>query len=424
MILARALAALSACAAALAAPAPTEKRGVNFGWGQEKIQGLNIGGWLVLEPWITPSIFDAANANRPAKDIVDEYTLGQKLGRDAALQVLRRHWDTWVRWEDFNKIKQSGFNVVRIPIGFLAYDTFGSPYVSGAAPYIDAAIDWARGLGLKIIIDLHGAPGSQNGYDNSGQRTDNPQWTTGNNVDKTVQVLRTISQKYAQTKYQDVVVGIQLLNEPALYLSQVNENVTRQFYRDGYGQVRQVSDTPVILHDGFKAPNTWNGFLTPSDNNAQNVAMDHHEYQVFDNNLLRKSPQEHAQYACSNSESYNGADKWTFVGEWTGAMTDCAKYLNGYGRGARYDGTLAGSSYIGACGFQNDISKWNQTFKDNTARYIEAQIQAYESKTQGWFWWNFKTEGAAEWDAFRLIDAGVFPKIRNGQVQYKFGKLC
>jgi glucan 1,3-beta-glucosidase len=113
-----------------------------------------------------------------------------------------------------------------------------------------------------------------------------------------------------------------------------------------------------------------------------------------------------------------------FVGEWTGAMTDCAKYLNGYGRGARYDGTLPGSAYINQCGFQNDINQWNQTFRDDTARYIEAQIAAYEAKTQGWFWWNFKTEGAAEWDAFRLIDAGVFPKIANGRVQYRFGAIC
>lgn len=141
--------------------AHSEKRAVNFRWGEEKIRGVNIGGWLVLEPWITPSLFDSANANRPQKDIVDEYTLGEKLGRDAALSILRKHWDSWVRWEDFNKIKQSGFNVVRIPVGYWAYDTFDSPYVSGANVYIDAAIDWARSLDLKIMIDLHGAPGSQ-----------------------------------------------------------------------------------------------------------------------------------------------------------------------------------------------------------------------------------------------------------------------
>ena len=40
------------------------------------------------------------------------------------------------------------------------------------------------------------------------------------------------------------------------------------------------------------------------------------------------------------------------------------------------------------------------------------------------FFWNFKTESAFEWDALALIDAGVFPPIRNGQVEYKFPKVC
>ncbi|KAF1937654.1 glucan 1,3-beta-glucosidase precursor [Clathrospora elynae] len=421
MILTRALAALSLCAAALAAP--TEKRGVDFKWGSEKIRGVNIGGWLVLEPWITPSIFDGANQGRPQRDIVDEYTLDEKLGHDVALTILRKHWDSFVTWQDFNKIKQSGFNVVRIPIGYWAYDTFGSPYVSGARDYIDAAVDWSRSLGLKIIIDLHGAPGSQNGFDNSGQRIQTPTWGSGNTVQQTLQVLKTISQKYAQKNYQDVIIGIQLLNEPALY-NGVSLDVTKQFYRDGYGQVRDVSDTPVILHDGFKQPNTWNAFLTPSDNNAQNVAIDHHEYQVFSDAFVRMSPLQHQQYVCSNSETYNGADKWTFVGEWTGAMTDCAKYLNGFDRGARYDGTFPGSTKVGDCGWQSNLSQWPQQYKDDTRRYIEAQIAAFETKTQGWFWWNFKTESAAEWDAFQLIDAGIFPAITGGRVDYKFGTIC
>ncbi len=31
---------------------------------------------------------------------------------------------------------------------------------------------WANEIGLKILLDLHGAPGSQNGFDNSGRRGD------------------------------------------------------------------------------------------------------------------------------------------------------------------------------------------------------------------------------------------------------------
>jgi glucan 1,3-beta-glucosidase len=291
--------------------------------------------------------------------------------------------------------------------------------VQGAAPYLDAAIDWARSLGLKIVIDLHGAPGSQNGYDNSGQRTANPQWQTGDTVKQTLQVLKKISDKYAQPSYQDVIVGIQLLNEPLI--GRVNEDVVRQFYRDGFGQVRTVSDTPVILHDGFKAPNTWNGFLTPSDNNAHNVVIDHHEYQVFSPENVAMKPWQHRQLVCNNAESYNGADKWTFVGEWTGAMTDCAKHLNGFRIGARYDGTYPGSNYVGDCAWLRDLATWPDWYKDDTKGYIEAQMEAFERKTQGWIWWNFKTESAPEWDAFKLIDAGIFPQPLGSR---KFGTIC
>jgi glucan 1,3-beta-glucosidase len=298
--------------------------------------------------------------------------------------------------------------MVRIPVGYWAYDTFGSPYVSGASVYVDAAIDWARSLGLKIIIDLHGVPGSQNGYDNSGQRTDTPTWLSGDTANQTLQVLKTISEKYAQTSYQDVVAGIQLVNEPLI--GKINGDAVHQFYREGFAQVRETSDTTVILHDGFQPPNTWNAFLTPQDNDAQNVAIDHHEYQVFSPAQVALTPAQHVDAVCSTAETYNGADKWTFIGEWTGAMTDCAKYLNGFGRGARYDGTYADSPRVGDCSWQNDVKKWSQEYKDQTRAYIEAQMSAYEQKTQGWIWWNFKTEGAAEWDAFKLIDAGVFPQ--------------
>lgn len=41
---------------------------------------------------------------------------------------------------------------------------YGDPFIQGAAPYLDKAITWARKTGLKVWIDLHGAPLSQNGY--------------------------------------------------------------------------------------------------------------------------------------------------------------------------------------------------------------------------------------------------------------------
>ncbi|KHJ35732.1 putative glucan -beta-glucosidase precursor protein [Erysiphe necator] len=407
MLLLTPLVTLLLAASVTASPRKINARRVNFDWGTEKVRGLNAGGWLVLEPWITPSIFQKLDQSL---GIVDEFTLGEKLGNDDAYQILKSHWDTWMTLNDFQKIARSGFNTVRIPIGYWAYETVpGEPYVQGAAPYLDMAINWARETGLKVWIDLHGAPGSQNGFDNSGHKVAEPMWQTGNNVNITLSVLQMISDKYARPEFQDVVVAIQLLNEPLT--PKLDFEKVKQFYREGYNQVRSVSDTPVILHDGFAPPSKWNGFLSVSDNDSQNVVIDHHEYQVFTNDLVALPASKHSELVCTNVASYSqGTDKWVVVGEWTGAMTDCAIALNGYLTGARYDGTFPGSKFVGSCQDKNQISNWDQTFRDDMRRYIEAQLSAFETHTQGWVFWNFKTEGAHEWDAFALLDAGIFPQ--------------
>ena len=36
----------------------------------------------------------------------------------------------------------------------------GDPYIQGFAQYLDQGITWAQQCGLKVWIDLHGAPGS------------------------------------------------------------------------------------------------------------------------------------------------------------------------------------------------------------------------------------------------------------------------
>lgn len=39
--------------------ASLDKRALKFDFGNTKVRGVNLGGWFVLEPWITPSIFEA-----------------------------------------------------------------------------------------------------------------------------------------------------------------------------------------------------------------------------------------------------------------------------------------------------------------------------------------------------------------------------
>jgi glucan 1,3-beta-glucosidase len=208
------------------------------------LRGVNIGGWLVIEPFITPSIF--TKYSTADFTVVDEWTLCQKLGKTGCLNVLKPHWDSFVKLADFQKIKNAGFNTVRIPIGYWAYLDAAGTYTFGAVPYLDKAIGWARQTGLKVIIDLHGAPKSQNGFDHSGHKLAAPQWGQGDSIAQTHKVLKTLESKYAIPSMQDVVIAIELLNEP--FLSKLDSNMVKQFYQDGYNNLRKISDTPAMIH--------------------------------------------------------------------------------------------------------------------------------------------------------------------------------
>jgi len=90
MLLKNTITALLAAGLATTLPTnePLSKRSAAFAFGDTKVRGLNIGGWLVLEPWITPSIFQNVDQSL---GIVDELTLTEKLGSEAALNILRPH---------------------------------------------------------------------------------------------------------------------------------------------------------------------------------------------------------------------------------------------------------------------------------------------------------------------------------------------
>ena len=123
----------------------------------EPLRGVNLGGWLVLEPWMTPSLFDGTDAN-------DEYTF--MTTPDAAAK-LRRHHETFITDDDFAWLGEHGLDLVRLPVGHWVLHP-DPPYVA-AADILDAALESAERHGLTVLLDLHAVSGSQNGRDHSGQ---------------------------------------------------------------------------------------------------------------------------------------------------------------------------------------------------------------------------------------------------------------
>lgn len=414
-------------------------------YGSDKIRGISLGGWFVLEPYITPSLFEKLGNNDT--DIpVDEYTFCQKLGKEEAAKVLTKHWEEYYTEDDFKDIKNYGLNLVRIPVGYWAFAQLDDdPYVQGQEPFIDKAIQWAKSQGLKVWFDLHGVPGSQNGFDNSGKRgkvgwQDDPE-----NLNVTTKALDYIFDKYGVEGLSDTIIGIEIVNEPKI--ASLNASQVLQFTYDSYYDYRKkyTSENWFLVQDGFTAVGYWNNHLNNAYSNVSKpytknvsstvlkddyfngIVIDHHHYEVFTTVQLEKTRNERANDIINYGKAIATEQKYhpSLVGEWSGAVTDCARWLNGVGTGARYDGTFSSDQLLRedeknrmvklnsgeprSCSSLRKYSDMTAEHRKEIRAFIEVQLISYESNTAGWIFWNYKTEDAIEWDFKELVDKKLFP---------------
>lgn len=200
------------------------------------------------------------------------------------------------------------------------------------------------------------------------------------------------------------VSAIELLNEPLG--PNLDMNTVRQFYMDGWGNLRD-SNVAVTFHDAFEGVTSWNDWGA----GMANLLLDTHHYEIFTNDAVAMSLQDHIRTACDFGNQMASNNKPTISGEWTGGITDCAKWLNGKNKGARYDGTFNNAPKIGDCTGKSTgtVAGLSADDKNNVGRFIEAQLDAYE-KAAGWIFWTWKTEGAPEWDMQALLAEGLFPQ--------------
>lgn len=395
-------------------------------------RGVALGGWLLLEPWITPLLFNATipASGNTSEMAVDEYTFCQVLGKDEALKRLHNHWTTFYNESDIQDIKNYGFNMVRVPIGYWAFEMLpDDPYVPGAREYLDKVINWLHKYDLKVWIDVHGVPGSQNGFDNSGRFLNNtPGWQNSTeNIDLSHRVLRKIYTRYGSSefysKYGDTILGIEVVNEPMgpkLNMTQVED-----FYEKSYKDARVYSDTnnTIVFHDAFQPAGYWDPFLNstgsePGRLKNYNILIDHHHYEVFSAGELNSTISTHLNNIRNYAMGIQREEQShpAVVGEWSAALTDCTPWLNSVHFGTRWEGTFPytnkpiNNKYLGKCANINNWETWSKQHKRFTRKYIEMQLDQYESKMNGWIFWTYKTENSIEWDFKKLAKYELFPQ--------------
>ncbi|KAI1380405.1 glycoside hydrolase family 5 protein [Hypoxylon crocopeplum] len=398
-------------------------------WGdyaKTPARGVNLGGWLSLEPFITPSLFNYDSR----LGIIDEWTLCNHLGPKTAASTLEKHYATFVTEQTFQEIQAAGLDHVRIPYSYWAVQTYDNdPYVFRTSwRYLLRAIEWARKYGLRVNLDLHGLPGSQNGWNHSG-RQGVVNWLNGTdgdlNAQRSLDVHDRLTKFFAQDRYKNIITFYGLANEPRM-VSLPAAAVT-SWTTQAFDLVRKNGVAAnVVFGDGFMGLANWQGKLAGMDG----LVLDVHQYVIFNNDQIVYTHQKKVQYACDgwSQQTLQSMDTATGFGptmfaEWSQADTDCANYLTNVGWGNRWTGTYdsgnvstqaltpkcpAQDSSCTCDGANADPSTYSDTYKNFLKMFAEAQMVSFE-KGWGWWYWTWDTEDAPQWSYKKGLAAGILP---------------
>ncbi len=330
----------------------------------KSFKAVNLGGWFVLEKWMKPSLFEVGSIPMRCET---SFVMNHPNPKEA----LEDHWKTWIQPDDIRWLKNHGIDVVRIPIPWWLFpDQFPSeyPYVS-PIDYLDQAIDFIHQEGMKIMLDLHTAPGSQNGFDNGGIDGVLSWHLDSKNIDVTLDVLEAIARRYG---HHPALHSLQVLNEPHWT---IDLSIMQSFYLRAYNRLRPIlPDTvTIVFHDSFRFE-PWKEFFTV--NPMKNVMLDTHRYQCFSEIFHTMNATDFLNYPES------------IVPELTDMETVIPVCIGEWSLGARV---------IEYEGGREALEK----------AFAKAQIEAYNHIT-GWIFWSYKiSDPNSGWNFRGLVERGI-----------------
>ena len=340
----------------------------------ERIHGVNLSGWFIPEPWVSPSLFAATGAS-------NEVELQQALGSAVYSERLRQHYETFITEFDFNRMAAIGFNAVRLPVPWYVFGAQGGAVAHiPAVDYVDRAMEWAEKYRMAVLLDLATVPGGQGDSNESATTPETiADWHSSTNGRAVaLEVLGKLAERYGK---RPGLLGIELLDSPVMSVRRGLFNMTqgipshylRNYYRDAYDLVRaHMPADKLVVFSASGHPEMWKRFM--SGDKYQNVWMDLHLYHYRDDKAIDiTSPRGISQAVERNRTLIKTACSCGFpvlVGEWSAAAVLSSSTVTPEGRDA-YERVFISSELASF----SDASGWFfQTWK------TEKRIPAWDAR--------------------------------------------
>ena len=237
------------------------------------LRGTNAGGWLVQEDWMNPT-----NASDQKTMMT---TLANRFGASKRDELVSTYENNYWTTQDFDNCAEMGMSVIRLPFTYMNLCDDNGNLKSNAFDRLDWFVQNCSQRGMYVILDMHGAFGSQNGMDHSGEINDGKQlYYNQSNKDKTLNLWKKIAEHF---KGNPAVAAYDILNEPgikaaatySLHWDFYNEIYNKRFLFVIYNTIRSKDSNHIIIMEScWDADN----LPRPSQYGWTNVAYEYHYY--------------------------------------------------------------------------------------------------------------------------------------------------
>ncbi len=297
---------------------------VNASGAVVQLKGLNLGGWLVMEPWMCP----ADSGGLPdTYSIITE--LDSRFGVATEQSLIRLYQTNWITTADLDNITNGGYNCVRVPVWWGNFYSITNTTSSGWRSDAFAVLDWlvanCASRGIYVVVDMHGVIGGQSTSDDTGRQNQNQYWTNGTDQIETAYMWTQIATHY---KGNSTVAGYDLINEPD---NAPSTTAVWAAYTNLYATVRAADPNHIIIIEGTFGNWNWSMLPAPSVYGWTNVVYSMHEYQWGATNVAGiEAGSDNQVTDFNNHKSWNVPD---YIGEWNdlGYGAACYDYsINDY----------------------------------------------------------------------------------------------
>ena len=319
-----------------------------------QLRGLNAGNLGVFEFWMAGFNYSPRTGDqyRVTQVFLERFDVEQT--KELMLEYQAAYWKDI----DFDNCKEMGINVIRLPFTYMNLD-FAAVYDDEEAgknydfTFLDDFVEKAAERGIYTILDMHGAYGSQNGQDHSGQSLSRDQvdfYENERKISLTEKLWGAIAEHF---KDNPNVAGYDLLNEPG---EKAGATTTRHFkvFDRLYKAIRATGDNHIVIFESC-----WGGenMPRPEEYGWENCMYSFHHYT-----------------GCAGPDSY-------------------PEHVSSF---------RARLKEVEDCNFGIPLNMGEFTCYGNPDQW-DATLQMLNDHGWSWTSWTYKTWGAGAWGVYNIV---------------------